>query len=231
LLSQAVEAFKRSLEVRSFEYLPEAWASSQNNLAETYTYLEDWSNVAACYANVLKVYPDYEKAYQTASYLYHEVLHKDSADYASAFILNQNWLAHHPEDLSAQCDFAEKHFTTSRFAECQTRLTALLANAEITPSTQIALRTLQIANAVGLNQTAKIPAHLETLQQAIVSQPDTFKVDWTFEGTKHLISQNEKLASHRPWLLQLFAAIELEDGREAILAALQEVRRKFNAAK
>jgi len=226
LLSHAVEAFKRSLEVRNFAYLPEDWAQSQNNLAETYTYLEDWPNVAACYANVLKVYPDYEKAYQTASYFYHEVLHAHPTDYTSAFTLNQNWLARHPEDLSAQCDFAEKHFTTSRFAECQARLTALLANAEIKPSTQIALRTIQIANAIGLNQTAKIPAHLETLQQAIVSQPDTFKVDWTFEGTKHFISQNEKLASYRPWLLQLFAAIEGEN-RAAILAGLRETRASF----
>jgi len=53
-----------------------------------------------------------------------------------------------------------------------------------------------------------------------------FKVGWTFEGAKHFISQNEKLASHRPWLLQLFAAIEGEN-RAAILAGLREARASF----
>jgi len=73
------------------------------------------------------------------------------------------------------------------------------------------------------------PTLLDILQSAISSQPDTFKVGWTFEGIKHFISQNEKLAPYRPWLLELFAAMEIKDGREAILAALREVREKFKA--
>ncbi|MDZ7304532.1 MAG: hypothetical protein ONB44_20600, partial [candidate division KSB1 bacterium] len=230
LLAQAVTALKASLEVRTFEHLPVAWAQSQYNLAKTYVLLEDWPNVAACYANVLKVYPDYEEAYQTASYLYHEVLHEYPADYASAFTLNQNWLNRHPEDLSAQCDFAEKHFTTGRFAECEKRITALLSNAEIEPRVKVALRAIQIANLIGLGQTQQIPANLETLQQAIATQPDTFKVSWTFAGTKHFIRVEPQLARYREWLLQLFAAVEIKDGREAILAALQEVRARFQTA-
>jgi tetratricopeptide (TPR) repeat protein len=227
LLQASVTVLKASLEVRSFEYLPVDWAQSQNNLAKSYELLEDWPNVAACYANVLKVYPDYEQAYQTAGYLYHEVLHQYPADYASAFTLNQNWLTRQPEDLSAQSDFAEKHFTTGRFAECENRIAALLTNAEIEPRVKVALRAIQIANFAGLGQPQKILANLETLQQAIASPPDTFKIGWTFNGTKHFISVEPQLARYREWLLQLFAALEIEEGREAILAALREVRKNF----
>ncbi|MDZ7369071.1 MAG: hypothetical protein ONB43_24935 [candidate division KSB1 bacterium] len=226
-LRAAVTAYGNALEIFTYEHISTYWATTQNNLAETYTHLEDWPNVAVCYANVLKVYPDYKQAYQTASYLYHEVLHKYPADYASAFTLNQNWLAHHPEDLSAQCDFAEKHFTTGRFAACEQRLAALLANAEVEPSTKIALRAIGIANALAQNKTQQAPAELGILQAALAAQPDTFKVGWSFEGTKHFISQNEKLAPHRAWLLQFFEAIERKEGREAILAGLKEAREKF----
>jgi tetratricopeptide (TPR) repeat protein len=170
LLSQAVAAFKNALLVWTYEYIPTYWATAQNNLAEVYEHLQDWPNVAACYANVLKVYPRYAQAYQTASYLYHEALF----NFPEAFVLNQNWLAQFPEDLSAQCDFAEKHFTTARFAECETRLAALLANSEIEHSTKIALRAIQIANLLALGKAHAVPNALETLHAAIPSQPDTF---------------------------------------------------------
>ncbi|MGH7598619.1 MAG: hypothetical protein ACREOI_19875 [bacterium] len=66
------------------------------------------------------------------------------------------------------------------------------------------------------------------MRAALASQPDSFQVSWTFNGAKHFISTNEKLAPYRAWLLQLFQALEIEAGREAILAALREVREKFN---
>ncbi|NUO82718.1 hypothetical protein HUU05_21815 [candidate division KSB1 bacterium] len=227
LLSQAVEAYRAALVVYTFEHIPTYWATAQNNLAKTYVLLEDWPNVASCYANVLKVYPQYEEAYQTASYLYHEALF----NFTEAFVLNQNWLAQFSEDLSAQCDFAERHFTTSRFAACEQDLVGLLANAEVEPRTKIALRAIGIANALAQNQTQQVPAALETLQAAIAAQPDTFKVGWSFEGTKHFISTNETLAPYRAWLLQFFAALERKEGRAAILAGVEEVRKNFNEAK
>ena len=74
LLAEAVTAYRQALEVRTLNTLPPQWAQTQNNLAQAYTHLEDWANVAASYANVLTVYPDDKKAYDTASYLYHETL-------------------------------------------------------------------------------------------------------------------------------------------------------------
>lgn len=105
-----------------------------------------------------------------------------------------------------------------------------MANAEIESRVKVALRAIQIASSVALGQTQQVPANLETLQQAIASQPDSFKVSWTFEGTKHFISIEPKLARYREWLLQFFAAIETEEGREVMLATLREVRASFAGA-
>ena len=91
------------------------------------------------------------------------------------------------------------------------------------------LSLIQIANALAQNKTQQVPAALETLQQNIAAQSDTFQVGWSFEGTKHFISTEPRLARYREWLLQLFQALEIEEGREAILAALREVREKFGA--
>ncbi len=224
LLSEAINAFRQALEFRTFESLRFQWAQTQNNLAKTYVYLQDWAKAAQSYANVLKVYPDYEEAYQIANNLCHEVLF----NFSEAFALNQKWLERHPDDPFALCVFAFQHFTTSHFAECEKRLTALLANSDIELPDKIVLRAIEIANLLALNKTKPIPSKLDTLFAAVASQPDTFKVGWTFNGTKHFISQNEKLAPYRAWLLQLFSALEKE-GREAILAALREVREKFKA--
>jgi hypothetical protein len=133
----------------------------------------------------------------------------------------------HLDDLSAQCDFAEKHFTTGRFAECGQRLAALLVNLKVEPRVKIALAAIGVANALAQNKTKQVPAELETLQAALAAQPDTFKVSWTFNGTKHFISANEQMGPYRAWLLQLFQALEIKEGREAMLAALRAVRAGF----
>jgi len=156
------------------------------------------------------------------SFLFHEKLFR----FPEAFAIDQQRLQLDSTDLSFQADFAEKHFTTGRFPAAEKRLAALLANPEVSASTKIALRAIQIANALAQNKTQQVPAALEILQQSIAAQPDTFQVGWTFNGTKHFISQNERLAPYRAWLLQLFSALENEGG-EAIHAALREVREKF----
>jgi len=158
------------------------------------------------------------------SFLFHE----QQFNFAEAFANDQQRLQLDSTDLSFQADFAEKHFTTGRFPAAEKRLAALLANPEVSASTKIALAAIQIANKLAQNKTQQVPAALETLQQTIASQPDSFQVGTIFNGTKHFISQNEKLAPYRAWLLQLFTAMEIKDGRDAILAALREVREKFS---
>ena len=225
LLAEAVTAYRQALEVRTRETLPPQWAQTHSNLAQAYTHLEDWANAAASYGNVLTVYPDDKKAYDTASYLYHETLF----EFPQAFMLNQRWLERNPGDLAGLSDFAEKHFTTGRFIECEQRIALLLANPAVGPSIQIALRAIQIANALALGKTELVPGRIDALVESITNQSEEFKVGWSFKGTRYFINNNETLAPYRPWLMQLFDAVEGAD-RHAILSALQEVRASFPVA-
>jgi len=222
LLAQAVAAYRAALEVYIRNTLPQGWAMVQNNLGEALLAQDKYGEAAVCFENVLRENPDNQNAYDELAFILHENLY----EYSRAFALNRNWLDRHPEDLSAQSGFAENHFTTGRFAECEKRIAVLLANPDIGYGVKIALRTIEIANLLTLNKAGEIPSKLDTLHAAIASQPEEFKVDWSFEGTRHFISQNEKLASHRKWLQQLFNAMEGED-RKAILDALKAVKANF----
>ncbi len=204
LLSEAVAAYKKALEVRTLESLPPQWAQTQNNIAETYYYLKDWTNAVESYANVLKVYPNYEKAYQRAGSIYHDLLF----EFSKAFELDKNWLERHPDDISALSSFAEKHFTTNRFTECEKRIESLLANPDVDSHYKIVLRTIEIANLLAIDDTELIPTKMDTLIESIANQSENFKVNWTFNGTKHFIRKNGKLARYREWLLKFFQAIE-----------------------
>jgi tetratricopeptide (TPR) repeat protein len=219
LLAEAVTAYRQALEVRTLNTLPPQWAQTQNNLAQAYTHLEDWANVAASYSNVLTVYPDDKKAYDTASYLYHETLF----EFPRAFMLNQRWLERNPADIAALSDFAERHFTTGRFTECEQRITILLANPAVGPSIQIALQAIQIANSLALGKTDLVPGRIDPMVEDINNQSEGFKVSWSFKGTRNFINNNETLAPYRPWLMPLFTAVEGDDCH-AVLSALQEVR-------
>jgi tetratricopeptide (TPR) repeat protein len=222
LLAEAVTAYRQALEVRTREALPLQWAQTHGNLAQAFMNLEDWANAAASYAAVLTVYPDDKKAYDTASYLYHETLF----EFPRAFMLNQRWLERNPADLAGLSDFAERHFTTGRFTECEQRIALLLANPAVEPSIQIALQAIQIANSLALGKSALVPGRIDAMVEGIANQPEGFKVGRSFRGTKYFISNNDMLAPYQAWLMRLFDAVEGAD-RHAVLSALQEVRANF----
>src|SRR5262249_15702550 len=190
LLAEAVAAYRQALEVRTFETLPPQWAQTHNNLANALIALQDWPNAALSYANVLRMYPDYQGAYQAASYLYHEVLWQ----FPAAFALNQQWVERHPDDLAALGDYAEKHFTTARFAECAQRLAVLLATPAVEPKTMVALRAIEIANLLALDKAAVVSGKIDTMLETIGKQPEDFKVTWSFGGTLHFIGEHAPLA-------------------------------------
>ena len=224
LLAEAVTAYRQALEVYTRETLPQQWAQTHNNLAKAYMALKDWSNAAASYTNVLQVYPDAETAYRTASSIYHEILFQ----FPEAFVLNQHWLEQHPNDLSALSDFAEKHFTTGHFAECAQRIGALVENPTMKASTKIALRAIEVANLLALNNASQVPDKLQTLIDSLAAQPDDFKVTWTSNGTKHFIDHSAQLAPYRTWLGQFFTALEVKD-RQKALTDLQAARAGLQA--
>ncbi|MGH8472080.1 MAG: tetratricopeptide repeat protein [Gammaproteobacteria bacterium] len=222
LLSKAVAVFQAAQEVYTRESLPQQWAVTQHNLARAYTALEDWPKAAASYAELLHANLDDGEAYQKAGWLYHEKL----SDFGAAFALNQQWLERHPEDLSVQGDFAERHFTTGRFVEAKERLAALLANPALDPQIRIGLQALEIAALLALNDTRAVPQRLERLRAAVQSRPQDFQVGWLFAGSKHFIATDPRLVPHWAWLQTLFTALESEN-RDAILAALDGVREKL----
>ena len=81
---------------------------------------------------------------------------------------------------------------------------------------------------LALDQTTSIPSKLESLRGAITTRSEDFRVGWSFEGTKHFVSQNKRLAPFRGWLLELFAAMGAKD-RDTLLGALDAVRVKFRS--
>jgi hypothetical protein len=95
-------------------------------------------------------------------------------------------------------------------------------------STKIALRAIEIANLLALGNTAQVPDRLQTMIDSLVTQPDDFKVTWTFSGTQHFIDQHAPLAPYRTWLGQLFSALKTED-RQMALTGLQAARAGFQA--
>ncbi len=195
---------------------------TQRNLAKAYFLLRNWLGVAESYANVLNLYPNYREAYTIASRLYHDILFK----FDKAFSADQQWLARHPDDLSAQADFAEKHFTTARFDECNRRINALLASPEVASSTKSALRAIEIADLLALNQADRISTRMEALIAEVSRQNAEFKVEWVFDGTRYFISQTENLSPYRGWLDKFFDAIGGKD-RVTILKGLKEAKESF----
>ena len=214
LVQQAIEAFKLALAVRQKEYDARGWAQTQENLADAYYLLKDWENALDCYANVFGENQGLEDVNTRLSGILHERIFK----FAEAFELNGHRVKLNAEDLSAQSDFAETHFTTTRFSEADTRINALLANPKVETSTKTALRAIQIANGLALGKSATV--NLNSLIALIAAQPPEFQVGWSFRGTLHFIETNDKFTANRAWLQQLFAAFAQEN-RDAILKALR----------
>lgn len=222
LLAQAVEAYKAALEIRTREHLPEDWAQTHNNLAKAALALEDWPIAAESYRNVLTLYPDYREAYQASNAVYHEKLFA----YPSAFEVTKHWLDRHPEDVSAQANFAEVHLTTGRYGEAERRLDALLKKPDLDPNASVRLRIMDIVTALALKKADTVPQKLRDLRILVASQPETFHVDWGFDGTTHFVEAEQVFAPHRAWLIDLFTVVQSND-RAALLTTLDRVQANF----
>jgi tetratricopeptide (TPR) repeat protein len=146
LLNEAVAACQNALEVRTLKGFPYDWLYTTRNLANTYFRLKEWDNAAKGYASILAAYPDDQNARGLAITIYHE----RTFDFLKDFELNDNWVRRHPNDLSALADFAEDHFTTGRFQECETRIATLLSASNVGAGNKAALRVIQIANLLAL---------------------------------------------------------------------------------
>jgi len=215
LFGEAVTAYREALLVWTRQQRPQQWAMAQNNLARAYYNLKEWTSAAECYENVLAVYPEFRPAYDKARFLEHEILF----NYQRAFKLNESWLQRNPNDLLAAANFAENHFTTGNFDECARRASSVSSDAKIS----IPLRAVEIANLIALNRSDEVAAKMKNLIEAVESQKADFRVEWSFAGVKHFISQSEQLAAKRAWLLGLFEAMGGEN-RDAIIKNLKALK-------
>jgi tetratricopeptide (TPR) repeat protein len=225
LLIQAISCYQAALEIRTREHFPDHWAEIQENLGKAYLALEKWEKAAESYGNVLAMYPNYEIAFLICTGIYQE----KTFQYTDAFALSKAWLERHPDSPSALANFAEANFTTGRFAEAHERLTAIISNPGLPVANLAGLRALEIANLVGLNRMDSIPDRLKTLHDFIASQPDTFLVEWSFEGAKHFIGQTQVFERHRSWLLDLLSGMEGRK-RAEMLVAIEAARKTFVAS-
>ena len=217
-LEEAVAAYRAALEEATRARVPLAWAATQHNLAWAYWVLTDWANAAAVYQELLDADPTDGAAYAGAQSLYGDHLFQ----FDNAFTLGQQWLARNPNDLDAQVNFAEEHFTTGRFSEAHARLTALLNQPELTSRVKLVLHALDLAALLALAETQAIPAQLAALQERVAAWPENTALDWSFGGTRHFIRQQNRLASH-PWLDALLAALQ-EGDHAAARAALEQAQ-------
>lgn len=222
LLAQAVAAYRAALEIRTSEHLPQDWAQTHNNLAKAALALEDWPSAAESYRNVLTLYPDYTEAYQTANAVYHEKLYV----YVAAFDLSKQWLERHPDDPSAQANFAEAHLTTGQYGEAEQRLAELLKKPDLDPNASVGLRVVAIVNALALKKADTAPQKIRELMTFVSAQPEGFHVEWGFDGTKHYVETKQVFAPYRPWLADLFAVVKAND-RAALLDSLDHVQASF----
>ena len=216
LFEEAVTAYQEALLVWTREQRPQQWAMAQNNLARAYFNLKEWTSATQLYQNVLEVHPDFRLAYERARFLEHEVLF----NYQRALKLSETWLQRNPNDLSAAADFAETQFTTGSFAESERRISLLLSDVRVEARIKIPLLVIEIANLIALRRSTEVPAKLKNLIELLEAQPADFKLQWSFEGTKHFISQSQQLAANKDWLLRLFAAMAGEN-RDAIIKELK----------
>ena len=216
LLEEAVTAYQEALLVWTREQRPQQWAMAQNNLARAYFNLKEWTSAAQLYENVLEIHPDFQPAYERARFLEHEVLF----NYQRAFKLSQSWLQRNPGNLSATADVAEKLFTTGSFEESDRQISLLLSDVRVEPATKIALLAIDVANLVALKKSTEVWERLKNLVDLLETQPASFKLHRSFEGTKHFINQSQQLAATKDWLLQMFRALAGEN-RDVVVKELK----------
>jgi hypothetical protein len=221
LLAQAVTAYRAALTVRTREYMAPQWEQTQRNLLLAYVALKDARGMSEVIEALLMANPDNAGYYRAAQALYHESLF----DFSAAYRVTEDWLQRHPSDLDAQMNFAESHLTTGHLAEARDRLAALIAPADPVrrpqPSTEVALRLLEIAALAGLADPPSrvaLPGRLARLRALVAAKPADFQVNWSFAGTAHYIERAPAFAASRASLLALIHAAG--DSRDALIGAI-----------
>jgi tetratricopeptide (TPR) repeat protein len=222
-LRKTIDALEAALVIQTREAFPRQWRQTQAMRLGVYEDLGDAAGMSAVVAELRSAEPENRDYYKLAHALSHEALF----DFDGAHRATVAWLETHPDDMDAQCNLAETYFTTASFAPAAAHLTVLLDSGQLPPELEAAMRLLEIANLLALEQSAPVPARFETLRRLIASQPEDFAIGWTFEGSSHFIGRHPRLTDHRAMLFGLLWAGET-GRRDALLAALDRARSEFS---
>jgi hypothetical protein len=95
-----------------------------------------------------------------------------------------------------------------------------LSDVRVEAKLKIPLLAIKIANLIALKRSTEVWTTLKNLIELLETQAADFKLQWSFEGTKHFINQSRQLAANKDWLLQLFRAMAGEN-RDAIVKELK----------
>ena len=209
-LRAAVTAYQNALQVFTKESLPRAWAIAQNNLASAYISQKKWGEAAQALENGLTVYPTAIEGLARAEWIYQDRLFR----FDRAFELN----AKRVELGDGELPFIETHLTTARFGGCATRAAALRTETS-EKNRQIMLTALRFACLAADQKTADA---LAAGRQLLKDIPGLGKIDWSFGGVKHFVSQHPAFAAKAGAWVELFEALEQGDEvkARASLAAL-----------
>jgi hypothetical protein len=175
---------------------------------------------AGSYATVLELFPQYRKARDLASFIYHEKLF----DYQRAFAVDAAWVEHNPNDNSVQPDFIEKHFTTARFEACVGKADDVSSLDSTNDSARLALQALAAACLLGSGQSREARVRLAAAAEVAAAQPRDFKFEWNFTGTRNFVATHPALEAYRLVLTDLFIGLENASRTETITALDQAIR-------
>jgi hypothetical protein len=221
-LNRAVSAYEEAGKIYTLQHNPQEWAEAREQLAVTYLSLENWAAALELSDSVLQAFPDDDRAYSTKSGALHDGLFR----FPEAFEFNKKWVDGHPDDFPAKLNFAEKQFTTGRFAEAVRFIDTLLIDDNIYAEDKTALQAIQIGCLLAAGQPEEVSAKLGVLIDEVEKQPSSFRVRWVYRGVRHFVGEHKNLAAHREWLEKLFDAIENND-RDTMIKRLKDVRAKF----
>ena len=113
---------------------------------------------------------------------------------------------------------------TSRFTECAQRIGTLVENPTVEASTKIALRAIEIANLLALNNSAQVPDKLQALLDSLAAQPDDFKVILDIQWHQTLYRSLCPTGPLSHLARQLFTALEAETARQCSRACRQHAQ-------
>ena len=252
ILGEAVAAYRQALLVRTREQMPQQWAITQNNLAnalqaqgtradkpESLRLLDEaltayrqsllvftreqtprlWAMTKHNVGSALQEKGTRADALE-AQRLFGEAVaaYRDALSVWTRQQLPQQW-------AMAQNNLARAYFNLKEWSSAADCYRSVLADDGFDARIKVPIGALEIATLVALDRPAEVESRLKSLIEMVEKQPSNFRVQWSFAGIQHVISQDPQFTRQREWLLELFAAFRAED-RDALITRLRSASLK-----